>query len=276
MSLENTVISNKTVPILSKQFQDNPAIYEIGIDEAGRGPLFGRLYVAAVILPKDNESGTNFFHKDIKDSKKIKSKKKMTAVSEYIKTNALAYSIQYIEHSEIDEINIRQAVFRAAHRCVKDVYDCVLDQSSFNMPPKGAEMNGLEQSLCTSKMCKDLEKKREESPKFHILMDGNDFIPYTHFDKETDRIVSIPYDTIEGGDNKFLSIAAASILAKDARDKYISELCGENPVLVERYALDKNMGYGTRKHLDGILEHGITQFHRRTYGQCKTARMNEI
>ena len=67
--LENTV--------LSKQFQSDPSIYEIGIDEAGRGPLFGRLYVAAVILPNVTDFGENgFFHKDIKDSKKIKSKKK--------------------------------------------------------------------------------------------------------------------------------------------------------------------------------------------------------
>lgn len=238
--LENTVITSKTGPILSKQFQVDPSIYEIGIDEAGRGPLFGRLYVAAVILPKV----TDFFHKDIKDSKKIKSKKKMTMVSEYIKTNSLAYSIQYIEHSEIDEINIRQAVFRAAHRCIKELYDRVI----FIYP----------------------------NAKFHILMDGNDFIPYTMYEKVTDRIVSITYDTIEGGDNKYMAIAAASILAKDARDKYIADLCLENPVLIERYALDKNMGYGTRKHLDGILEHGICQWHRRTYGQCKVARMNDI
>jgi len=225
---------------LQKQFQSDPSIYEIGIDEAGRGPLFGRLYVAAVVLPKNTE----FMHKDIKDSKKIKSKKKMTAVSEYIKQNALAYSIQFIEHSEIDEINIRQAVFKAAHRCIKEVNEVV--------------------------------KLKDNIARFHIIMDGNDFIPYTHFDKEADRIVSIPYDTIEGGDDKLLAIAAASILAKEARDKYITDLCIEKPVLVERYALDKNMGYGTRKHLDGISAYGITQWHRRTYGQCKVARMNEI
>lgn len=225
---------------LQKQFQSDPSIYEIGIDEAGRGPLFGRLYVAAVVLPKNTE----FMHKDIKDSKKIKSKKKMTAVSEYIKQNALAYSIQFIEHSEIDEINIRQAVFKAAHRCIKEVNEVV--------------------------------KLKDNIARFHIIMDGNDFIPYTHFDKEADRIVSIPYDTIEGGDDKLLAIAAASILAKEARDKYITDLCIEKPALVERYSLDKNMGYGTRKHLDGISAYGITQWHRRTYGQCKTATMSEI
>lgn len=243
-AIENTVI--KQVPILLTHYHADTSIYEIGIDEAGRGPLFGRLYVAAVILPKPSTTENNeFFHKDIKDSKKIKSKKKMATVSEYIKTNALAYSIQYIEHSEIDEINIRQAVFRAAHRCIKELYDYVLESIDPNA-------------------------------KFHILMDGNDFIPYTHFNKDMDRIVSIPYDTIEGGDNKYMAIAAASILAKDARDKYIADLCLEYPVLIERYSLDKNMGYGTRKHLDGIEANGITQFHRRTYGRCKVARINEI
>jgi len=66
--------------VLLTQFHTDNSVYEIGIDEAGRGPLFGRLYVAAVILPKVSE----FYHKDIKDSKKIKSKKKMSAISEYI------------------------------------------------------------------------------------------------------------------------------------------------------------------------------------------------
>jgi len=229
-----------TQPPLLLRFQENSDIYEIGIDEAGRGPLFGRLYVAAVILPKVGE----FYHKDIKDSKKIKSKKKMSTVSDYIKSNSLAYSVQFIEHSEIDEINIRQAVFRAAHRCIKDVYEKV--------------------------------KSLDSESKFHIIMDGNDFIPYTDFNKETDRIISIPYNTIESGDNKVMAIAAASILAKDSRDKYIEELCENYPALIERYSLNKNMGYGTKLHLQGIEEYGICQWHRRTYGLCKAAKFSQI
>jgi ribonuclease HII len=219
-------------------------LFEIGIDEAGRGPLFGRLYVAGVVLPKDRI----FYHKDIKDSKKIKSRKKMGIVSEYIKTNSLAYSIQFIENDEIDKINIRQAVFKAAHLCIKSI----TQQLSINITDFGIK-----------------------NP-FFILMDGNDFIPYTDFDKETNRILSIPYETIESGDNKFMAIAAASILAKDSRDTYIEELCRENPQLVERYGLDKNMGYGTKRHLDGIKEHGITQWHRFTYGICKNSILNRI
>ena len=225
-------------------------LHEIGVDEAGRGPLFGRLYVAAVVLPKDRP----FYHKDIKDSKKIKSRKKMGLVAEYIKTNALAYSIQFIEHDEIDRINIRQAVFKAAHQCVKSVIE--------ELQQKEMEM--------------EMEMEKEKKNRFFILMDGNDFIPYTDFDKEINRMISIPHDTIESGDDKLMAIAAASILAKDSRDLYIEELCKEYPELTIRYRLEKNMGYGTKRHLDGILEHGISQWHRQTYGRCKGATMNEI
>ena len=209
-------------------------LHEIGIDEAGRGPLFGRLYVAAVVLPKVRP----FYHKYIKDSKKIKSRKKMSIVSEYIKTNALAYSIQFIEHDEIDRINIRQAVFKAAHLCVKEILQ-ILDSTDV-LPV-------------------------EVKNRFFILMDGNDFIPYTSFDKETNRMISIPHDTIEGGDNKYCAIAAASILAKTELDKYIEELCEEYPELKERYGLEKNKGYGTKQHLDGIKKYGISKWHRKTY-----------
>ena len=231
-------------------------LFEIGIDEAGRGPLFGRLYVAAIVLPKDKP----FYHKDIKDSKKIKSRKKMLLLSEYIKTNALAYSIQYIEHSEIDAINIRQSVFKAAHKCIKSVYDDI---------EKMDNMSNVKTS-----------NEPEECPniknKYFIIMDGNDFIPYVDFDKTTNMMTTIPHDTIEGGDNKYMAIASASILAKCERDNYIEELCRTHPELSQRYSLEKNMGYGTKRHLDGILEHGITQWHRRTYGRCKAAVYSPI
>jgi ribonuclease HII len=79
----------------------------------------------------------------------------------------------------------------------------------------------------------------------------------------------IPHVCVEGGDNKYSSIAAASILAKVARDTYIDELCQQNPELIERYSIDSNKGYGAKKHLDGIKEHGITIWHRRSFGICK-------
>ena len=92
--------------------------YEIGMDEAGRGPLFGRLYVAAVILPK----GTNFRHDWMKDSKRFHSKKKIKEISDYIKENAIAWSIEYIEHDVIDSINIRESVHKGMHEAVKSIF----------------------------------------------------------------------------------------------------------------------------------------------------------
>ena len=76
-------------------------------------------------------------------------------------------------------------------------------------------------------------------------------------------------------DNKFCSIAAASILAKVERDKYIREICINFPKLNIYYGLLKNKGYGTSKHIEGIKKYGISKWHRTTYGCCKEAHINE-
>jgi ribonuclease HII len=104
---------------------------------------------------------------------------------------------------------------------------------------------------------------------FHLLIDGNYFNPITILNKNTNKIENIPYNMIEGGDNKYSAIAAASILAKVYRDKYIEELCQQNPHLSENYGIDSNKGYGAKKHIEGIKQHGITIWHRRTFGICK-------
>ena len=212
--------------------------YEIGVDEAGRGPLFGRLYVAAVLPPING-----FDNPNIKDSKKIKSKKKMAELATFIKTNARAWAVHYIEHDVIDEINIRQAVFQGMHETIKQCLQSVEDVFH---------------------------------NKILLLIDGNDFKPYSLYDTVEDRLMTLPHETVEQGDNTYQAIAAASILAKYSRDLYIEELSKNYPELSQRYSLDKNMGYGTRAHLAGIVEHGISQWHRRTYGRCKEARLNPI
>lgn len=212
--------------------------FEIGVDEAGRGPLFGRLYVAATILPK----GTEFQHQWMKDSKKFHSKPKIQEISDYIKANSIAWSIQYIEPDIIDQINIRQAVHRGMHNAIRDII------TRYPVNPRET----------------------------FLLIDGNDFRPYTIFNDITEEFHNIPHETIEGGDNKYTPIAAASILAKVAHDEYIRDLCIQYPELDVKYKLTNNQGYGTKHHLDGILEHGITQWHRKTYGRCKEAELNVI
>ena len=221
---------------LNTYFNINPDIIEIGIDEVGRGPLFGRVYASAVVLPKSNE----FKHNEMKDSKKFSSKKKIDATSQYIKQNAIAWSIRYEDETTIDRINILQATQLAMHNCITDILH--------QLKEKNSELN-LRNII--------------------LLIDGNYFKPFTHFNSITNKFETIMYHTIEQGDNKFTSIAAASILAKVERDKYIEEICEENTELKEKYKIDSNKGYGSKHHLDGIKKHGITQWHRKTFGICK-------
>ena len=78
----------------------------------------------------------------------------------------------------------------------------------------------------------------------------------------------IEHKCIIDGDNKYKSIACASIIAKDKRDNYIIELCEKYPEL-KKYDIHNNKGYGTKKHLEAIKEYGITKWHRKTFGICK-------
>jgi len=93
----------------------------------------------------------------------------------------------------------------------------------------------------------------------HILVDGTNFNKYSN----------VPYTCVPKGDNKYYSIAAASILAKVEHDWYIEKLCAEYPELNEKYDLLSNMGYGTKTHMDNIKKYGISEFHRRSFGICK-------
>ena len=234
--------------ILLERFYNTDNDYEMCIDEAGRGCLMGRVYIASVILPKQPE---DFDGTDIKDSKKFTSKTKLKTVANYIKENALSYNISYIDENTIDDINILQATLKGMHMCITD------------------NINDIKE------ICK--EKKEEFSnKKIEAIIDGNYFKPYMYFDEEEQVLTQLPHSTIEKGDGKYMGIAAASILAKDARDTYVQELCETYPVLSEWYKLDKNMGYGTKHHLEGINTYGITPWHRKTYSCCTNKKINFI
>ena len=204
---------------------------EIGVDEAGRGPMFGRVYVGAVVLPKDSKL---FDFSKMKDSKKFHSDKKIKEAAEYIKSHAIAWSVKYAEHTEIDSVNIRRATIDCMHQAINEI----------------------------------MEKMETSADKLYLLIDGNDFIPMMKL-CSGESYIQIPHICVESGDNTYASIAAASILAKVSRDEYIGEMCKENPELIEKYDLEKNKGYGTKKHMDGIREHGISKWHRRSFGLCK-------
>ena len=174
-----------------------------GVDEAGRGPLAGPVYAAAVILPLNCDiPGLN-------DSKKL-SEKKREQLFDVVKEKALAYGIGVASEKEIDEINILQATFLAMRRAVASL---------------------------------------EIKPDF-VMIDGNQK-PNTGIDEIT----------VVKGDAKSVSIAAASVLAKVSRDRFMLEMAEKYP----EYEFEKHKGYGTKLHYEKLAEFGPSEIHRRTF-----------
>ena len=222
--------------------------YECGIDEAGRGPMFGRVYVAGVVLPRNDP---NFNYKLLKDSKKFTSRKKLTEAAQYIKDNAVTYSIQYVTETDIDTYNIRGATIQCMHKVARDVMERGIGVGANTIPL--TNQNTL------------------------LLVDGNDFKPLIWIGNgDMNHLAHVPHETVVSGDAIFGSIAAASILAKSARDDWIDEMCDLYPILDILYGLRTNKGYGTKHHMDGIRKFGISQWHRRTFGICKVSKVRDM
>jgi ribonuclease HII len=243
-SIEKKPRAKKEHQLLTR-FYDEDVMFELSIDEAGRGCLFGRVYIACVVLPKEPLlfDGTN-----IKDSKKFSSKTKLNEVAEYIKENAFAWHIAYEESKIVDDINILQAVMKGMHNCIREIRIKINNKTN----------------------------KNYKLTDFMAVIDGNYFTPFRSYEEEEGCIVELPFNTVEKGDAKYMAIAAASILAKTARDQYVIDMCAKYTFLNDHYSLSKNMGYGTKLHLNGIREYGITRFHRHTFGLCKTAEINNL
>lgn len=181
-----------------------PNILEAGCDEAGRGCLAGPVVAAAVILPQ------NWSHPLINDSKKLTALQR-AKLKPIIEQEAISFAVHYIDHKEIDQINILRASFKAMHGAL------------------------------------DALVQRPE----HILVDGNRFVPYQDID----------FTCIVKGDGKYMSIAAASVLAKTYRDEYMEQLHLQYPM----YGWDSNKGYPTVKHRQGIVMHGPSPYHRKSF-----------
>jgi len=179
---------------------------EAGCDEAGRGPLAGPVFAAAVIWPQ------NLLINEIRDSKKLNEKQRIK-LHTLIEENAIDYAVSMVSESEIDKINILNASILAMHNSLSELRD------DFNF----------------------------------ILVDGNRFKAYGE----------IEYETIVKGDDKYLSIAAASILAKFYRDEHMLQLHKIYP----QYGWNTNKGYPTKKHIEAIQKYGICEFHRKSF--CK-------
>jgi ribonuclease HII len=200
---------------------------EVGLDEAGRGCLFGRLYVGAVVFAKDEE---DFFDhgaalKTIRDSKTLSARKR-GILYDYIEEAALDKAVAFAESTEVDEFNVLQADLRCMHRAL----------DSLTIPVQ------------------------------RILVDGDHWKPWRGPDGR-----DVEAHTLVDGDASYLSIAAAGILAKVARDEWIAEVCNTHPEWNEYYGLLSNKGYGTAAHMHGIQLHGVTEEHRRSYAPVARA-----
>ena len=216
-------ISVKISACLKLYFKQN-SLREIGVDEAGRGPLWGPLTAAAVILP--NEDMWTPSHRElttkIKDSKKISPKKRIILAKE-IKEFALGFGIGQVTPQEIDMWGATVANQTAFRRAIYELY------KTYTVDKEG----------------------------IRILIDG--ILPLPSLDEGEQQ------ETIINGDATYLSIAAASILAKVGHDTWVIDWCKENVAEATKYDLVNCKGYGTAKHRNGILKYGYTELHRRLY-----------
>jgi len=174
-----------------------------GVDEAGAGPLVGRVYAAAVILPPGWDAPY------LNDSKKV-TEKRRALLFDRITAEAVSWSVAWADEGEIDELNILNARMLAMERAVQGL----------TVPPDLA------------------------------LIDGN-----------RAPTVSIPTETVVKGDGKSASIAAASILAKVSRDRYMLEMAQRYP----QYAFERHKGYPTKLHYERLRQYGPCPIHRLTF-----------
>ena len=205
---------------------------EAGCDEAGRGCLAGSVYAAAVILPPDYKNPL------LNDSKQLTEKRRYE-LREQIERDAVAWAVGIVTPEEIDKINILNASILAMHRA--------LDQLAVR--PEAIIVDGNRFKPYYLPVALTSEGAPLTS---HLSVLSSQFSPLTS---------PLPHTTIVKGDGKYLSIAAASILAKTYRDDYMNRLAEEYP----QYDWKKNKGYPTKKHREAIRDYGTTPYHRLSY-----------
>jgi ribonuclease HII len=193
-------------------------VIEAGCDEAGRGPLAGSVFAAAVVLDPKLIQDTQ--HQEwlemLNDSKQLTEKQRQ-ALRPKIEQYATTWAVVEVTPEEIDQINILNASIIGMQRAL----------DKLNVTPE------------------------------HIIVDGNKWKPYI----PQGQVMEIPAQTVVKGDGKFLSIAAASVLAKTYRDEYMLRLHEQFP----QYHWDTNMGYPTKAHYEAIKQYGITPYHRKSF-----------
>lgn len=207
---------------------------EAGCDEAGRGCLAGPVYAAAVILPSD------FSNELINDSKQLSEKQRLK-LRPILEEAAVDFGVGIVDAKEIDELNIFNASYLAMYRAICQMKTCpkhlIIDGKTYRHP-SDMQLFKISEHICENRSFGKF--KKSDNP--------------TSYPK-------IPVDCIVKGDATFMSIAAASILAKTYRDDFMIELAKKFP----GYDWESNKGYPTKKHKEGIKKLGITSFHRKSF-----------
>jgi ribonuclease HII len=208
--------------MLLSKFSD--FILECGTDEAGRGCLAGPVTAAAVMLPDKFKSEL------LNDSKQL-SEKTREKLKSIIEATSISFSVTHLEPKIIDEINILNASIKAMQECITKLNPLpnyiIVDGNSPLIPKGGIKNKG-----------------------------GKVFT-----DSEIELLLLIPNSSIIKGDSKYMSIAAASVLAKTYRDEYMNRIHEEFPM----YNWKQNKGYPTIEHREAIRKYGITKYHRMSF-----------
>lgn len=177
-----------------------------GCDEAGAGPLAGRVYAAAAILPEGLELPF------LNDSKQVAEKRRETLYEQI--TAQAVWAVAWVEPEEIDRIDILNSRIKAM-------------QAAIDSLAPGADF---------------------------ALIDGNR-------DHGSRYEITIPHQTVIKGDSLSASIAAASILAKVSRDRYMREM----EALYPQYEFERHKGYPTKRHYELLRKYGPCPIHRRSF-----------
>ena len=219
--------------MLSKSYSNLK--FECGTDEAGRGCLAGPITAAAVISPLTPEGGIinsaiKKLFEELNDSKQLSEKKRFD-LRPIIEENAISFAVTHILPNEIDEINILNASMKAMQECVLQL----------NPTPEYIIVDG------NRPLNGKLGMKQKTGKIFTI--------------NEIELLKSIPSTSIIKGDSKYLSIAAASVLAKTYRDEYMDKIHEEFPM----YNWKKNKGYPTKDHREAIKKYGPCKYHRMSF-----------
>ncbi|MBA6243192.1 MULTISPECIES: ribonuclease HII [Psychrobacter] len=227
------------------------SILQIGVDEAGRGPLLGSVNVAAAILPAtwsgliEEQPLKDTPLSILTDSKQL-SEKKRDILYPLVQQHVIGYIIADIPAAVIDQVNILQATMLGMRLCTESLLEVIFEKFSTTRNDKSTSLNQL---------------------KIEVLFDGNRCpdLNYDSFKHLEGAPLAIDCQAWVKGDARHTSIAAASILAKVSRDETMYALDIQYP----EYGIAKHKGYPTRAHMEAIEKYGVLPTHRRSFAPVR-------